>query len=100
MRILPTSGGCHATTVRGIVSAEHALEPERIPQALRDFCARTVKAVERSAEIPKELRPVSLYRGPKLIKHFDRQASRIRGVFNMSGGTALIKTAIETRSVP
>jgi hypothetical protein len=44
--------------VAGLVPAQHALQPERITQALGNFRAFPVGAIERNREVLQELRPV------------------------------------------
>src|SRR5260370_16561576 len=61
----------------GLMTAQHPLEPERVPQSLRDFGARTVGAVEWRAEFFEELRAIGQHAGPKLIEYLERQADRI-----------------------
>ena len=56
----------------------HALKPERVDHALRDFRARPVEAEERATgEILVELRAVGEGAGADAVEHFDRQAAGI-----------------------
>ena len=65
--------------VTGFNSGDHALEPERIAQALRDFAAGTVGAVEWGAQIFPELRTIFLNVGTDFVEDFYRQTGGIIG---------------------
>src|SRR5665647_3953225 len=60
----------------------HPLEPERIPQALRDLGALPVGAVKRRGKVLEELRAVGEYAGTDLVKRRNRQAAGIGSCFH------------------
>ena len=78
---------------------QHSLEPERIAQTLK-FCVRPIGSIERRADVFEELRAVGEDAGSNLVESLYRQAPGLTGVFSISGGTALICTALATRFVP
>src|SRR6266850_3781545 len=55
----------------------HSLEPERIAQALRDLRARSVGAVERSAEVLEELRAIGKDTRSDAVEDLDGQSSGV-----------------------
>src|SRR5688572_31544538 len=63
--------GCWESTL-------HTLQPERVAQTLRHFRAVSISAVEGSAEVFEELRPIRQYVGPNFIKDFYRETTGIR----------------------
>src|ERR1035437_6302443 len=66
----------------------HALQPERVPQSLRDLGARPVGAVERPAEILEKLRSVGEDIGADTVEHLDRQAAGIGRRLEHHGASA------------
>src|SRR5712692_5310681 len=63
--------------VRTLDGDLHSLEPERVPNALRNLGVRLVVAVERHAQILEELGAVRDDAGPNLVKDRDGQTSGI-----------------------
>ena len=63
----------------GLDVRQHPLQPERVPQSLRDLGARPVGAVERRAQILEELRAVGEHAGAELVERLHRQAAGIGG---------------------
>jgi hypothetical protein len=58
-------------------AGHHALEPERLADALGDLRARAVVAVERQAQFLPELRPIGEHGGPELVEGLDRRAAGV-----------------------
>src|SRR5258706_3671520 len=61
------------------VAGLHALEPERVTEALGDLGARPIGAVERRSQIFEELRAVGEDVGPDLVERLHRQPAGIGG---------------------
>src|SRR5712692_3738821 len=63
----------------GLMSSKHSLQPERIPQSLRNLGIRPVGAIERRAKIFEKLRTVGQHGSPELVERLKRQAAWICG---------------------
>ena len=92
--------GDDAVVVR-LGAAHHALAPPVPDNRLRGFGTRTVIAVERAGgHVVIELCPVGGQLRLEIIEHRFGGALRIGVGFTISGGTALISTALDTLSSP
>src|SRR5664279_3945365 len=70
---------CLDAVERGLVAAQHALQPEGVAQPLGDFGPGPVETVEGKAEILEELRAISQHCGADLIERSEWQAARVLG---------------------
>jgi hypothetical protein len=88
-----TAGGDRRNLI--VVAMHH--QDSRIPS---EIFAPGRLSIKRQSDVPVELRPVGYERFPEGVERRHRQACRIFSVFNISGGTELMSTALETRLAP
>ena len=85
---------------RTLEAGHHSLKPERVPTRLPKFLQGPVVAVERHRQILEELRAVGDTPARMPSNTSIGRPPGLSAVFNISGGTAPISTALATRSVP